>query len=365
MLVKCHRDSLLAACQVVSAAAAARTTKPILSSIKAIADKDSMVLMATDLEVGIRYELKGISVDQPGEAILAVGRLMSILRESPDPEVVIDADDRRAKVFTTSSEFEMPSEDPAEFPPIPTLEGKYHELSAGVLRQLIRRTQFAVGKDNTKYAITAILWEVEDGKARLVATDTRRLAVATGLANVEAGETKGHSHLVPVKAMHLLEKNLQDDLELVKVALRQNEVIFKTEKAEIYSRLVEGRYPPYQNILPKKSLAKIHLPVDSFLSSVRQAAIMTDDETKRVSFVFGNNKLTLQAQGATTGRSKVEMPVQYDGAEIKIDFDPNFVADMLRVLNPSDEVTLELTDGQKPALFKHGTDYQYLVMPLT
>ena len=92
---------------------------------------------------------------------------------------------------------------------------------------------------------------------------------------------------------------------------------------------------------------------------------MTDDETKRVSFVFGNNKLTLQAQGATTGRSKVEMPVQFDGPEIKIDFDPNFVADMLRVLNPSDEVTLELTDGQKPALFKHGTDYQYLVMPLT
>jgi DNA polymerase-3 subunit beta len=245
------------------------------------------------------------------------------------------------------------------------MEGQYHELSAGVLRQLIRRTAFAVGKDNTKYAITAILWEVEDGKARLVATDTRRLAVATGVANVEAGENKGHTHLVPVKAVQILERNLHDDLELVKVALRPNEVIFQTEKAMIYSRLLEGRYPPYQQILPKKSTAKIHLAVDALLSSVRQAAIMTDDETKRVSFIFHNKKLILQAQGATTGKSKVEMPIPYDGEEIRIDFDPNYVADMLKVLDPKDEVLLELTDGQKPALFKHGTDYQYLVMPLT
>ena len=365
MLVKCQRDGLLAACQVVAAAAAGRTTKPILSSIKAVAEKDTLTLMATDLEVGIRYALKGVSIDQPGEAILAINRLIPILRESPDPEIVIDADDRRAKIFTTSSEFEMPSEDPKEFPPIPSLEGKYHELTAGVLRSLIRRTSFAVGKDNTKYAITAVLWEVEDGKARLVATDTRRLAVATGLANVEAGETKGHSHLVPAKAMQLLERNLHDDLELVKVALRPNEVIFQTEKAMIYSRLVEGRYPPYQSILPKKSLAKIPLPVDAFLSSIRQAAIMTDDETKRVSFVFGKNKLVLQAQGATTGKSKVEMPVQYDGEEMRIDFDPNYVVDMLKILDGRDEITLELTDNLKPALFKHGTDYQYLVMPLT
>jgi DNA polymerase-3 subunit beta len=321
--------------------------------------------LATDLEVGVRYELKGISVDQPGEAILPIARLIPILRESPDPEIVIDADERRVKVFTTSSEFEMPGDDPKEFPPIPTLEGQYHELSSGVLRQLIRRTIFAVGKDNTRFAITAVLWEVEDGKARLVATDTRRLAVATGLANVEAGEIKGHSHLVPIKAMQLLEKNLHDDLELVKVALRQNEVLFKTEKAMIYSRLVEGRYPPYQNILPKKSLVKIHLPVDAFYSSVRQAAIMIDDETKCVSFIFGHNKLILQAQGATVGKSKVEMPIQFDHEEIRIDFDPHFVIDMLRILDPSDEVVLELTDGQKPALFKHGTDYQYLVMPLT
>jgi DNA polymerase-3 subunit beta len=367
MIIHCQRDGLLTACQLVGVAVAARTPKAILTNIKAIAETDRLTLVGTDLEVGIRYELAGVRVEEPGEAIFPASRLVSILRESPDAEVAIDADERRCRVTTTASEYEMPSEDPSAFPDVPTFDNsKYHELTAGVLRTMIRRTSFATAKQDTKYAITGILWEVDDKKVRLVATDTRRLAMAIGPATVTAPvETKGQSHLVPVKAMSLLERTLHDDNELVKVCLRANDVLFQTEKAVICSRLLEGRYPPYRDIIPKKAVAKIPLPVEGFLSAVRQAAIMADEESKRVAFEFAPGKLTLQAQGAATGKSKVEMQLEYSGSPLTINFDPNFLSDMLKVLDASEVIQLDLVDSQKPALFRAGEDYLYLVMPLT
>src|SRR5262245_54832279 len=367
MIVQCQRDGLLTACQLVGVATAARTTKPIRANIKAIAADDRLTLMATDLEIGIRYELRGIKVEESGEAILPAVRLTSILRESPDIELAIDADERRCKVTTSASEYEMPSENPADFPDIPTFEeAQYHELTDGVLRDMIARTVFAAGKDNTKYAITGILWEVEEKRARLVATDTKRLALAVGATTASTPvETKGQSHLVPTKAMSLLERNLNDDNEAIQVSLRPNEVLFRTEKSVIYSRLVEGRYPPYRDIIPKKANAKVPLLIEPFLSAVRQAAIMTDDESKKVAFNFTPGKLTLQAQGAATGRSKVEMKLEYEGPAVNINFDPQYLIEMLRVLEPDGSLQLDLVDGQRPALFRHGDDYLYLVMPLS
>jgi DNA polymerase-3 subunit beta len=166
--------------------------------------------------------------------------------------------------------------------------------------------------------------------------------------------------------MQLLERHLdtlpQD--ELVRVSLRPNEALFRTDTTTIYTRLVEGRYPPYREIFPKKTAAKINLPVVPFLTAVRQSAIMTDDETKRVAFRFDKQLLTMQAQGPTTGRSKVPLAVDYNGPPIDINFDPGYLVEMLRVLQPDDALSLELVDGSRPALFKCGADYSYLVMPL-
>jgi len=232
---------------------------------------------------------------------------------------------------------------------------------------MIRQTTFAAAKESTKYAMTGVLWEVDEDKARLVATDSKRLALIEGPAVVRGAlDTKGQSHLVPTKAMSLLERNLNDDDERVQVSLRPNEVLFQTEKATIYSRLVEGRFLPYRDIIPKKSAVKIAIPVKEFLAAVRQAAIMTDEESKRVGFRFESGKLTLQAQGNATGRSKVSMPLEYDGQTIDINFDPSLLVEMLRVLDDDQElIALELVDGTRPALFRCGPHYLYLVMPLS
>lgn len=367
MKLYCERDALLGDCQLAAAAAASRDIKPILKHLKAVAEGDRCTLMATDLELGIRLEVRSPEVREGGEAILPAARLTSILRESTDKHLTIEADSERVVVTGESNEFEMPSEDPGDFPDIPTFTaGKHHEITAGTLRTMIRRTVFATAKENSRYAMTGVVWELDGDHCKLVATDSKRLALVTGPAKAVGGHSTGSgSHIVPTKAMALLERNLHDDAEVVSVVIKPNEALFKTARATVYTRLVEGRFPPYKDILPKKANARIPLAVTPFLTAVRQAAVMTDDESKRVSFHFGPRKLTLAAQGATTGRSKVEMPLEYDGTPIEIAFDPSYVVDVLKVLDDAAPLTLDLTDGSKPALFKSGSDYQYLVMPLS
>lgn len=363
------RDSLQTACHLVSAAVAARTTKPILSNVKATAEGDKLTLVAYDTEVGIRYDLRGIHIGRGGSAILPIAHLSQILREHTEPDIALDANNEGTDVRIGTSHYRMASYPVDEFPDVPTLDaaGRYHEINAGLLRTMIKRTAFAADKkESTRFALSGVLWEAEGKQAKLVATDSKRLAVCTGDATMfgEPETTKG-SHLVPAKAITLLERNLTDDGELVRVALRPNEAMFQTERWMIYTRLVEGRYPPYKDIIPKKTAVKLPLPSAMFLSKVRQAAIMTDDESKRVDLTFEKGKLTLKARGAESGSSEVEMPLEgFDGSAVSIAFDPQFLIEFLRAIDGEPTIMLEMTDGQKPAMFKVGESYLYLVMPL-
>ncbi len=367
MKVHCHREGLLAAFQLAGSAVPSKDIKPILRNIKTVAEKDRCTLLATDLEIGIRLEVRGVNVDQAGEAVVPAQKTLAILREATDDEVHIEADAQACFIRGEHNEYEMGGEDPAEFPDVPAFsEDKYHEVAAGPLREMIRRTIFAAAVENPRYALTGVLWELNGDKARLVATDGRRLAVADGIASAHGGHATGNgTHVVPTKAMSLLERLLSDPEEKVLVSLRPNEALFKTERAMLYSRLVEGRYPPYKEVFPKKQTVKIPLNLAAFHSAVRQAAIMTDEESKKVVFSWAKKKLTLQARGAASGRSKVEMPLEYDGKAIEINFDPKFITDMLRVLPDDAPLTVELVDGSTVGLFKSGESYSYIVMPLS
>src|SRR5687768_10668945 len=158
MKVTCIREGLLTACQLVGVAVAARTTKPILSNVKAVAHDDALTLMATDLEVGVRYELRGIDVARAGTAILPVARLVAILRESGDADVTLDATADGTLIRTSTGRFQLPGGDPDEFPDVPTFDAgaTYHEVPAGVLRTMVKRTAFAADrKEGTaRWAVT-------------------------------------------------------------------------------------------------------------------------------------------------------------------------------------------------------------------
>jgi DNA polymerase-3 subunit beta len=374
MKTLCQREGLLSACQLTSAAMPTRgDLKPILKNIKAVADADEgrLTLIATDQEVGIRLDVRGMEIEEPGEAILPAKKLIDILREAGDERLVIEADASACAVKGTLSplEFEMPSEDPALFPDFPTFtDERYHEITAGSLREMIRRTIFATADDGSgRPSMAGVMWELDGDHARLVATDGRRLAVAEGLATATGKHTtKGQTPVIPAKAMELLERNLHDDPEdTVKVCIRPNEVLFRTGRAVIYSRLVEGRFPDYRTVLPKKSSVKVPITAAVFQAAVRQAAVMADNEAPRVTFTFAPEKLTLQSQGATSGRSRVEVPLEYDGKKVEINFNPAYLIEMLKVLPPDADLVIELNDGESPALLRCGDTYTYLVMPLT
>jgi DNA polymerase-3 subunit beta len=362
------REGLLSAFQLVSSVVPARSPKAILTNVKLITEPNRSVLMATDLEVvGVRLEVRGVKTEEPGEALLPTARFLSILRESTDQELHLEADSSSCKVTGERSEFELPGEDPAQYPDIPSFDGdNYHQLQAGALRDMIARTIFAAAQENARYALTGVLWELGPEKVRLVATDGRRLAV-TETIGMQQGKhtTEGQTPVVPTKAMSLLERNLGDPEQPVMVSIRANEALFKTERAMIYGRLVEGRYPPYREVFPKKTSTKVKFTVGPFLSAVKQAAILTDEDSRGVEFNFAKNKLTLKARVADKGRAKVETPIECDGKGVDINFDPRFLVDMLRVLEPDAEVTVDLADSNSAALFKAGDSYSYIVMPLS
>ena len=367
MKALCHREGFLSACQLASAAVQTRDIKPILKNFKAVAKEDRCSLIATDLEIGIRLEVRGLEVQEPGEAILPAGRLLAVLRESQDERLAIEADTNSCVIRGEHNEFEMPGEDPANFPDLPSFtDDKYHEIEADHLREMVRRTVFAAATESARYSMTGVMWEVDDKHVKLVATDGRRLAVSEGTGVAQGGHsTHGQTPVVPTKAMTLLERNLQDDKELVRISIQPNEVFFRTERAVIYSRLVEGRYPNYREVFPKKQTVKIPVTVGPLLVAVRQAAIMTDEESKRVVFSFAKKKLTLNAHGTASGRSKIELALDYEGKDVEINFNPGFVIEMLRILPSDAALSLELVDGSTPALFRCGSDYSYLIMPLS
>lgn len=341
----------LAACLSAKAATAGRGAKPVLQNFKVVA-ADGVELMATDLEIGIRTHVDA-DVRVQGTASLPADRLIAILRESTDADVTIDADRDGCVVTGAGWKFNLPGADPDDFPDVPKLPEEGFDASAGLLREALRRTIFAADEKG-------VLLERDGSVLTLAATDGRRLAVMP-VAIPEGVAVKGQ---IPVKAAKLWEKVLTDPDTTVRVSLSLNEAFLATTDATIYSRLVDGRFPNYRQVIPAKYTHRATLTVDPFLAALRQAAITTDAESICVKFTFKGSTLTLEASGAKTGKSHVEVPVEYEGSGIGITFNPRYFVDALRVFEPLDTVTLEMTSHDKPAVLRAG-DYTYVVVPLT
>ncbi|MDA1166154.1 MAG: DNA polymerase III subunit beta, partial [Planctomycetota bacterium] len=211
------------------------------------------------------------------------------------------------------------------------------------------------------------LLELTPERATLAATDSRRLAVVSAAAQV-VGEVnvENTTPVVPSKAMQLIERSLPDQEDAVAlIAIHANHVLVKCGGSTIYSRLVEGRFPKYSDVIPSEFSSSVELVIGPFYSAVRQAQIVTSEESRGVDFHFSSGKLALTSRAADVGQSNVELPIAYDGAEFTITFDPRFVADFLRILDSGTAVKLNLIDGESPAVFTTEDQYRYVIMPLS
>lgn len=366
MKIQCHRPTLSAAFQVVSGVVPARTPKDILKNVKLEVADGIATLSATDSEVGIRYELEGVEIERPGVTLLPTNRLLAILREVQDNAVLLELRDDGLLVRCGSSEFRLQAADPLEFPPVPGFDAiAYHVLSGRVLKEAVKRTVFATDVESTRYALGGVLLEQDGDNITLAATDSRRLAVMKIVGRAEGDPTGGNATpVIPSKAMSLLERSITED-EDVLIAVQANDALVKAGPATISCRLVEGRFPRYRDVIPTNSTATIDLVVSSFLSAVKQAQIVTNDESRGVDFAFSSGSLKLESQAADIGRSTVEMPISYEAADITITFDPRFVAEFLRVLEPESSVRLALIDAESAAVFRTEDGYTYVIMPLS
>jgi DNA polymerase-3 subunit beta len=367
MKVTCDREALLAAFQTAAAVVPARSPKPILQNIKLEVTEKGAILLATDLEIGIRIQVSGIQAHVPGSAILPLGRFGSILRESSDELLHLESDGQATTVRGERSEFKLPAENPQEFPAVADFnETAFHELSARLLRELIKRTIFATDNESSRYALGGVLLEMGENRITGVGTDGRRLAKMEVPATSVGGHQSGDSMtIIPSKAMQLLERALTDGDAEIQLAARANEVLVRSPRVTIYSRLVEGRFPKWRDVFPQRTNAvKIELTVGPLHSAVRQAAIVTSEESRGVDFNFEAGTLVLSGRAAELGQSRIELPIGYDGPALSITLDPRFVSDFLKVLDPQRVITIELKDSESAAVCTTDDGYGYVIMPL-
>lgn len=362
-----QRAALASAFQTVAGVVPTRTPKPVLQNVKLQATLGEATLIGTDQEVGIRCKLTDVDVQKGGEVLLPTNRVLAILRELRGDGVVLETDEQQVVIRADHAEYKLPVEDPAEFPPVTEFAGEnYFVVQGGLLKQMIKRTAFATDPESTRYALGGVLLDLQGEKLSLVATDTRRLALTEGTCS-KKGDAKAETQtpVIPTKAMSLIERSVIDDAAEVHFVINANDVLVRVGSSTIYTRLVEGRFPRYRDVIPNSSKVKIDLTAGSFYSAVRQAQIVTSEESRGVIFAFSSGLITLNSSAADVGQSRVELPISYDGPEVKINFDPRFVADFLKVLEPEQSLTLDLIDSESAAAFRTQDGYTYIVMPLS
>ncbi len=367
MKAACERDELLKALQLATSVAPARSPKTILRNVKFDTMQDRPTIVATDMEVAIRAEVSGVQVDSPGVVLLPVDRFASILRETVDEKLTLESDGVRTRVAGARSEFFLPTENPDEYPEVVAFEeSRYHKLAGRFFRELIRRTVFATDVESTRYALGGVLLEMTGNQVIGVGTDGRRLARQVGLGEAVGGHETRDSTIVPTRSMQLVERALADVEGEIQISARENDLLIKADRVMIYTRLLEGRFPKWRDVIPKVDPEnRIEITVGPFHSAVRQAAIVTDQNHRGVDFRFGDGKVVLLSRNAETGESHIELPLAYDGPEIAVMLDPRFVSDFLKVLDPDGTFTLCIRNGETAVVAHTSDGYSYLIMPLS
>jgi len=364
MRLKVAREPLRDAFQVAASIASQRTTKPVLQNVKVEASEGALVLSGTDLEVAVRLSLaEGVEILEEGCILLPATRVAGILRESPGEQLEIQTVENACQIRGKHSVFKVLVEDPEQFPELPAMETEGAlAVDAASLKAMVRKTAFATARESTRYALNGILFVISNHTLELAATDGRRLAVAS--LDLEASRATLPQAIVPVKALTELERLPTKEEESVLVKLEETQVFFKTERGLISSRLVEGQFPPHKEVIPKDLNKKVTVGRVDLLSAVRQAALLTTEEAKAVRLNLSPGKLTVSSKTPESGEAEVNLDVEYDGGALEIGFNPDFLVDVLRVVE-EERIQFEASEPTRPALIRAGKDYLYVVMPLT
>jgi DNA polymerase-3 subunit beta len=365
MKLSITKEQIIAGLQAVQNVVSTRTTLPILSNVLLRAEGDHVEFTATDLDVTVVCKVEA-KVVKPGATTLPVKKLFGIVRELTG-EIEIEVDEKNvASLRSGSSFFKIHGLNADEFPPLPQFKDeKKVSLPQENIRGMIKKTSFAVSTDESRYVLNGIFVSLKDGKMTLVATDGRRLALVD--EEVEIPEKTAGEFIVPAKAINELNRLLQDKGE-VEIKFGENQASFalKQEKGfstVIITKLIEGNYPNYRQVIPSETKERIALSREELVQALRRAEIMTSEKANSVKMNFGKNLLTITANSPEIGEARETIAINYKGKEIAIAFNPRYLIDPLNAL-ANDEVFIELIDELSPGVLKINGPFLYVVMPM-
>ena len=270
MKIKINRESFFKVFQIAAAVAPARSPKTILQNIKLDVTADTVILTATDTEVGVRLTVPNPEVMNPGKAVVPVSRLSMILRESNDEFLTINASEDKILITGQNSRFELQAQNPDEFPEVAYFDDQdFYEVQASVFKELIKRTLFATDSESSRYALGGVLLEMNDDTVIAVGTDGRRLAKMEGGLEKVGNPKPETATIVPSRSMQLMERILPEGDTKVQISTRANDLLMKGPSGVFYTRLVEGRFPKWRDVLPKREQSnRIDIPVGQMYTAI-------------------------------------------------------------------------------------------------
>jgi DNA polymerase-3 subunit beta len=361
MKFKIEKNNLMGAIQVVQSIITSKSTLPILSNILIEAQSEVLKLTATDLDIGITCVIP-VDCQEQGAITIPAKRFSDIIKEFPvdiinlttkkNNQVVIDSDLCQFKIMGLTKE---------EFPKLPEFKDKkVIKIEQNVLKQMLSLTAFAVSLDETRYVLNGILFKISKGILTLVATDGKRLAIADKkLASADL--ELEISMIIPIKTIHELNRNLKDQGEL-SLMISSNQALFDLGSIAIVSRLIEGEFPDYKQVIPVAPENKINVVRNQFLLATKRAALLSTPDYQAVKLEVFKNKLVISKSTPDVGEFHEELAVDYQGKELIIGFNPVYLMDVLKNLS-EETINLELIDADKPGVVRI-SGYVYIVLPM-
>lgn len=360
------KDQIILGLQSVQNIVSTRTTLPILSNVLLRADENRLEFTATDLDVTISCAVQ-CNTKRKGATTVPAKKLFGIVRELANPEIEIEVDDKNGcRIQSGPSFYKIHGLSSDEFPPIHEFkENKRVVLAQDKVRSMFKKTSFAMSTDESRHVLNGIFISFKEHKMTMVATDGRRLALVD--EEVDIPEGSQGEFIIPTKTVNELNRLLQDKGD-IEIRFTENQVAFtlKDDKGFsilIISKLVDGSYPNYRQVIPGESKERIPLPREEFLAALRRAQIITSDKANSVKINLTRDSMAITANSPEIGEARESMAVNYKGKDMAIAFNPTYMIEPLSALT-EDEVFLEVIDELSPGVLKINGPFLYVVMPM-
>lgn len=364
MQFEIDRDTLLKPLQAIIGVVERRQTLPVLANVLVVADDKGLSFTATDLEVEIQARVN-IPVDEGGQITLPARKLVDITRSLAEDSVLkVSVDKDRAILRSGRSRFALTTLPAGDFPVVDDIgvsEGL--EVSRESLRWLIERTHFSMALQDVRYYLNGLLLEIESTRVRAVATDGHRLALAT--MGVADGPEEPRQVIVPRKGVQELLRLLGGDQEIVTLYLGANHVRLGVSDLRFTSKLIDGRFPDYQRVIPALNDTPVRLSRDDLRQALSRVSILSNEKYRGIRFSVSGEQLSVQSNNPEQEEAEEELGVSYQGDDVDIGFNASYMLDALGAIEQP-EVEIYLTDGNSSALVRgEGVeDCRYVVMPM-